>query len=514
MVARLHPSELAGWFGGRPWWLRAILPLFLGAIVALGHEAWRPAILAVAVGLILSFLMVPKTRRAAAWFGWLLGLGYFGVTLRWLVDPFLVDPVRHGWMAPFAILFMAGGLALFWALAFWGARWIARGSPVVMLWLPLTLAAAELARGHVFSGFPWGLLSYTLIGSVADVWFAWVGPYGLTVLLVGVLGVTAYCLHSGWTLIWPALVGVLFATLGLQAITPTAPTPSTASTVRLIQPNAPQHLKWDREWAGVFFQRALEQTGAGDPPDVVIWPETSVPTLLDFAGPFLEDMSLAARGAPVVAGIQRRDGDGNYFNAAIVLEGPTTVTAIADKSHLVPFGEYIPAAHLLRPLGLGTLVDQVAGFRAGTGDGLVEVAGLGLARVLICYEGIFPEEIQRGEARPDVIMILTNDAWFGAGAGPRQHLVQARARAIEQGLPVVRSANTGISAVIDARGAVLASLPLNEAGYLDAQVPGVLPPTLYVRIGDWPLLVLLVLCIAGGVASRLRNKIDVASPRG
>lgn len=157
------------------------------------------------------------------------------------------------------------------------------------------------------------------------------------------------------------------------------------------------------------------------------------------------------------------------------------------------------------------IVDQVAGFSPGSGDGLLEIDGLGLARVLICYEGIFPEDMQHGAARPDILLIITNDAWFGTGAGPRQHLVQAQARAIEQGLPVVRAANTGMSAVIDARGHIVAQLSLNEAGYLDAAVPAALPPTLYARMGDWPLVVLLVLCFT--VAALRQNRFDVDAAR-
>ena len=509
-MTTLHPRDLAARFAAWPRGVRLLVPILLGAIAALGHEDWMTGFAAVTVALVLSFLIVPTHRRQAAWFGWLLGLGYFAVTLRWLVEPFLVDIPRHGWMAPFAIFLMAGGLALFWALAFWVARWIAGRGAAIALWLPVTLAAVELARGHVFSGFPWGLLSYTLVGGVGDVWLAWVGPYGATFLLLAVIGGTAYCLLRGWWMVWPALVGVLFATLGLQTLTPTAPDPTSSAVVRLIQPNAPQHQKWDREWMPVFFDRALDLTMAGEAADVVIWPETSIPALLNFAQPLIERMSLAARGAPVVAGIQRAEGE-EYYNSAIVIEGPNIVSAISDKAHLVPFGEYIPLAWILEPLGLGTLVEQVGGFTAGTGAGLIQIEGLGLARVLICYEGIFPEDMQRGEVRPDVLLILTNDAWFGQSAGPRQHLIQAQARAIEQGLPVVRAANTGISAVIDARGKIVDSLPLNEAGYLDALVPAALPPTFYARIGDWPLVVLLGLFIGLGVARRNRNNIDVRS---
>jgi len=229
--------------------------------------------------------------------------------------------------------------------------------------------------------------------------------------------------------------------------------------------------------------------------------------LLNTARTRIERMSFSARGAPVVAGIQRSE-QGRFYNSAILVDGPSTIFGLSDKAHLVPFGEYVPMAWLLESLGLGTLVGQVGGFSPGGGDGLMQVDGLGLARVLICYEGIFPEEIQRGDVRPDILMMLTNDAWFGNNAGPRQHLVQAQARASEQGLPVVRAANTGISAVIDARGRIVDSLPLNEAGYLDALVPAPLPPTLYARIGDWPLSALLIVALGAGVARRTRFDVD------
>ena len=513
----LHPRDLSTRFAASPRIVRRLVPIGLGAFAALGHEAWMPGGLAVTVALVLAFLIVPSHRRAAAWFGWLLGLSYFAVTLRWLVEPFLVDPERHGWMAPFAIILMAGGLGLFWALAFWLARWIAGRGALVVLWLPITLAAMELARGHVLSGFPWGLRSYTLIGGAGSVLFASVGPYGTSLVLVAVAGSIAYCLSAGRWTVWAGHGAVFIVGFGLMMWSVTSGAVSTAQTpqtiVRLIQPNAPQHQKWDRDWMAVFFDRAIEQTAGGDPPDVVIWPETSIPAMLDYAQPWIEQMSIAARGAPVVAGIQRREG-ADYFNSAILIEGPQAVAAISDKSHLVPFGEYIPLAWLLEPLGLGALVEQVAGFTPGVGDGMMQIDGLGLVRVLICYEGIFPEDMQRGDVRPDVLLIITNDAWFGKGAGPRQHLVQAQARAIEQGLPVIRAANTGISAVITPLGDIEAQLPLNEAAYLDAMVPAALPPTLYARMGDWPLTVLLSICILAGGVARRRFVVDLGGGQG
>ncbi|WP_241963047.1 apolipoprotein N-acyltransferase [Thalassorhabdomicrobium marinisediminis] len=508
--ARVRKSRI-GWAGVR----RGAFVVLLGAAMGLGHDlpAFGLAITLMAFLLALRLVLKPHAR-ATGLQGWLLGVGYFGWTLRWIVEPFLVDIARHGWMAPFALVLMAGGLALFWGLAFWGAHRLARGQGAVVLWLPVTLTLAELARGHLFTGFPWGLLSYTAIGGPADVWLAWVGPYGATALLVATVCTTHHLLTRRPRWLWVPLVLGAVATAGLQGLSAPVPSPSD-QIVRLVQPNAPQHLKWDRDWMPVFFDRALAATGAGDGqtvPDAVIWPETSIPSLLNYAAPLTDRMAQAARGAPVVAGVQRREGEA-YYNSAIVIDGPDMISDVVDKRHLVPFGEYIPFAELLRPLGLSTLVDQVAGFSAGTGTGLMEVGGLGLVRVLICYEGIFPEEIDRGGPRPDVLLILTNDAWFGANAGPRQHLAQARARAIEQGIPVIRAANTGISAVIDGRGRILDSLPLNTQGFLDAPVPTRLPVTLYARLGDWPLAVLLAFLIAGRALRRRAIVVDRTPPQ-
>ena len=334
---------------------------------------------------------------------------------------------------------------------------------LVLLALPVTLALAELARAHVLSGFPWVLLSHAVVGTHIDHLLAWIGTHGSSFLMMGIAGVTALSLKRGWTVIWPGLVAVLFAIIGLGLITPDAPEAAEdAPMVRMIQPNAPQHLKWDIEWMPVFFDRAIELTGQGVPPDVVVWPETSVPALLDFADPWLAEIARAGRGAEVVAGLQRRGIGRDFHNSLVVVSPEGEVTAIYDKAHLVPFGEYVPLAWVLEPLGLTGVADLAQGFTPGRNPSLVEVGALGRVRALICYEGIFPEELDLGQGRPDVLMILTNDAWFGDHAGPRQHLVQARARAIEQGLPVIRAANTGVSAMIDARGGVTASLPLGE----------------------------------------------------
>ncbi|HKL70200.1 apolipoprotein N-acyltransferase [Salibaculum sp.] len=447
------------------------------------------------------------SARQAAWFGWAMGLAYFGITLRWIVEPFFVDPLRHGWMAPIAIVGLAGGLALFWAAAFGLGAFGARSAILRPVGVAAALIAAEFARAHVFSGFPWAMLSYSLIGGPVDYLFAVVGPHGASAVLVAVAVLASVSLDRGRTILWPGLAVICAGLVTASFATPMPGTNETAPRVRLVQPNAPQHLKWDPEWIPVFFERAIAATAADPPPDLVIWPETSVATLLRNADTWLAQIGRAGRGAPVLAGIQRWAPEAGYHNSAIVVETDGSVAALYDKQHLVPFGEYVPLVWIFGKIGLTGVVDMARGYAPGTGGGTLDVAGLGRARILICYEGIFPEEIVEGGTRPEVLVVMTNDAWFGTGPGPRQHLLQARARAIEQGLPVLRAANTGISAVIDARGRIGDSLPLGEAGYLDVRVSDPLPPTLYSRAGDWPVLAVLIATL--GLVSVRRRRIHV-----
>ena len=214
-----------------------------------------------------------------------------------------------------------------------------------------------------------------------------------------------------------------------------------------------------------------------------------MPQLLNYADLSLGAMAAAAGDVPVVAGVNRAEGD-RYYNSLILLDGGA-VTQVYDKRHLVPFGEYIPFGALAARLGIVPL-NVVAGFSKGQGSALVDLPGIGPARALICYEAIFAEEIAT-DTRPRLLLVISNDAWFGTGAGPRQHYQQARLRAIEQGLPVVRVANRGVSAVIDGRGQIVA--PVRSLGPYgrDVALPPALAPTPYGRWGDWPLLAVLAL---------------------
>ena len=487
-------GHFARWLNSGRIWPKAI---GLGAIAGLGQApVGLPWASLLALALIFWMLLHSDSPCRAARLGWQFGIGYFGLTLFWIVEPFFVDPWRHGWMAPFALIGMAAGMALFWPPSFSLARRLAPKPMLAALVFAALLALAEAARSYVLTGFPWALLGHVWVGWAPMQLAAWVGPIGLSFLTVLVAATTVALARRGWLIVLPGAAIWALAAFQAEQVLPEGP----GKVVRLIQPNAAQHLKWHPDHVMGFFERMEDYTAAVAErrPDLIIWPETSVPAMLSRAGPAFERIAAAADGVPVVLGIQRRNEAG-ALNSLVLLDEQGAVGEIYDKYHLVPFGEYIPLDWLLgyTPLA-GFVQDHGFGYVPGEGPRLVDLGALGRVLPLICYEAIFPQDVRAAPERPDWLLQITNDAWFGELSGPYQHLAQARLRAVEQGLPMIRVANTGVSAVIDARGAVLASLPLGEAGYLDADLPAALPETFYARTGDLPLvlaLLALTLCI-------------------
>jgi apolipoprotein N-acyltransferase len=473
---------------------RATLVLALGAVAALGQAPWGLWPLTVAA-LALAYGLWRRAEgwRAAGWLGWALGTGHFLLALHWITEPFMVDAARHGWMAPFALGGLAAGLALFWGAGLALARAAGGGAGAFIA----AFGLAEAARGWLFTGFPWAQPGHVLIDTGLLHWASFFGAPGLLVLVLA----AAVAL---WHVIKGRRAGGAVALVALAALwplgaarTPEAGAAPDAPVVRLVQPNAPQHEKWDPDKVQLFYDRQRAFSAAGDvPPDLVVWPETAVPVLLERAAPTLEAISGAARGVPVVLGIQRTQGP-RIYNSLAVVEAGGAVTAVYDKHHLVPFGEYMPFGDLLAQVGIyGLASNEGQGYSAGPGARLVEIAGLGRALPLICYEGVFARDLLAAPARPDFLLLITNDAWFGKVSGPYQHLAQARLRSAEMGLPMIRVANTGVSAMIDATGQVRARIPLGEAGWRDAPLPPPLRETVYARLGDAPMLTLYLAALA------------------
>ncbi len=477
------PEKLAGLTGKR----QMLMAFSGGAALGLVQAPWSfPAAFFIAIPVLFRVQSGATSARRAALLGWLAGLAYFGLTLSWLVEPFMVDAASQGWMAPFALFFMAAGLAVFWAVAFGLAQ---RGN---LLLFAVFWTALELARSYLFTGFPWALIGYGWVDTPLMQAASVIGVPGVGFLtLVSILLLVDGGLRRrGVAALSGAAILVAMWAGGMVRLSQPVSPRAEPFTVRLVQPNAAQELKWLPEFMPVFFERQLALTaGDGGPqPDLVIWPEAAVPFIPAARRDLLMRMTVAAKGARVVFGARRVDAANNWYNSLYMLDPSGEISAVYDKQHLVPFGEYIPLSGLIWRLGIDSLTALTGnGFTAGQRAQLIGTQKVPPFLPLICYEAIFAQDIPRTGPRPQWLLQITNDAWFGKFSGPYQHLAQARVRAIEQGLPLVRVANTGVSVVTDPYGRILKILPLGVAGAVDAVLPAPLEPTIYSRTGDWPV---------------------------
>jgi apolipoprotein N-acyltransferase len=433
--------------------------------------------------------------------GWFFGFGYFLAGVYWMAFSFFVQADQFAWMAPLAVMGVPAFLALFsgaaaaLAVSFWRPGW-ARIFLFGAVWVVL-----EYARGHILTGLPWNLAGQALAGSaIGAQTAAWYGAYGLSLVAIFLSAAPAASLDQKGPRALAGLgimiigAAVVFAAGGIRLALP-EPQGDGRNLVRIVQPNIPQREKIEQGMWVRNFERQLEHSTSPVPPDAqlfIIWPENGAPllnearTALALLTDELPDNSILIAGA-----VRRERGaldEMRYFNSiAIVEETPEgrDVTRHYDKHHLVPFGEYLPFYDLLNAIGLAQLTPYGdAGFAAGDGPAAIEAGGTVFAP-MICYEAIFPGASYPNGERPEWLVTVTNDAWFGDTSGPRQHLDMARLRSIESGLPMARSANTGVSALIDGKGRILARVKLYTAGKIDAPLPPALPPTLYARVGDW-----------------------------
>ncbi|MEO0621852.1 MAG: apolipoprotein N-acyltransferase [Pseudomonadota bacterium] len=486
-------------------WQRLLLAVLAGLGLTLAQPPVSfPFALFIVVPLLVWLVDATPSPRAAALTGWAVGFGMFVSGLHWMGHAFLVDAERFAWLLPFAVTLLPAGLAVFWAAAFWLAKKVWHDGWGRALLLAVMIGLAEFARSTVLTGFPWGLPGYAWVETPVMQAVRYVGPHGMTFLT---LALCALPLIAGLQrpVAWVALA-VLAGLWAEGATRAHPPAPIDPPVLRIVQPNAAQHLKWKPGHRERFAARleALSSAPAGSfgRPDVVIWPETAITFLPQDAPNLVARIAASAQGPPLITGalFYERDAEGQrqWFNSLMVATEDGQITDRYDKHHLVPFGEYLPGRWLLESIGLEAIAGMGgAGFVAGPGPRTITVQGLPPFAAAICYELIFPGGFVADNTRPGWILHLTNDAWFGDFAGPQQHLAQARIRAIEQGLPVVRAANTGISAVIDATGRVTHALPLGTHGAIDTPLPAALAPTIYSRSGDTPVLALLLLGAVG-----------------
>lgn len=509
------------------WTVRALC-LLAGAAAGLAHPPFAATLGLLGYAVLMSRLDVATSWRSAFFRGWLAGVGYFAVGVWWIVEPFMVDAANQGWMAPFALVLMAGGLALFWGLG--GALYrLARPSG---LWRVLifagAFAGAEWLRGHIFTGFPWNLPGETWrAGSGPSQAASLFGAYGLTWVTLALAAAPALLLDASARRGRAIAAGVMAAGLGglygygeWRLIT--APEPAlSAPMVRIVQANIDQKEKWRPENLDLIVRTYADLSRRAGAPKIVIWPEGALPAVLQDLtapeSPYGPRLAQTIRPDGVLLmGANRADvgpgGRVHYFNSLVALRRDGAgVRAIAayDKHRLVPFGEYLPTGDFATQAGLRSLVHMPEDFTAGAAPKPMSLAGFAAFQPLICYEALFPgftrDAAARGKIRPAFMLNVSNDAWFGATSGPLQHLNIASYRAIEEGLPLIRATPTGVSAIIDAHGRINAALGLGDLGVIDAPLPPALKPTVYSRVGDTIFLVLIGLSLGLAVASWRRR---------
>ncbi|CCQ75712.1 apolipoprotein N-acyltransferase [Magnetospira sp. QH-2] len=521
----------AGRFRNLSGWHRALTSLVLGllSVGALPPLHIIPLLVVAFVGLV--WLLDGVTGRKSAFaVGWWFGLGHFAGGLFWVAEAFLVYPEKHGWMIPFAIVFLAGGMALFFGLATLlthaiGGRGMARIVALAAVWTLM-----EWVRGWALTGFPWNLMAtvWTVAPSMLQ-GASLVGAYGLsliTVLLAALPATLGDVEERPWRRRLPTLAAlvalVIMGSLGswrLEAAGEPGGRVVDGIHLRLVQPNIDQSLKWlpSLRSRHVADQMALSTAEGENPgervtPTHIIWAETAVPYDLSNNENLRQVLGrVVPPGGALITGAPRwrnpDSEDRSLWNSLHVLNGDGQFVADYDKFHLVPFGEYNPLDWVP---GVTKLTKGRTDYSPGPGPRTLKVDGLPPFSPLICYEVIFPGNVADPEDRPQWLLNVTNDAWFGMSAGPYQHFAAARLRAVEEGLPLVRISNSGISGVVEPFGRVLAHLPLGSRGRLDSTLPQAIEKApLFARVGNAIPLALSILMIGIVLANRAFDRLKV-----
>jgi apolipoprotein N-acyltransferase len=466
--------------------------------------------------------------------GWWFGFGYFLAGLYWIGMAFLVEADRFAWLLPIAVVSLPAGLALFTGLGAVIAR---------LLWTPgasrifafaLGLGIAEWLRGHLLTGFPWNSFGYALaavpaLAQTASV----VGLWGLTFIALAVFASPAVltdkpeATRRPW--LAPAIAVLVLAALGVCGLYRLASTETrfvADAKLRIMQPNLPQDQKFQPAAKQAILDRYISISDRATAPDRqgirdvthLFWPESAFPFFLEQEADALARIAdLLHGGAVLITGAARLEeprppaSEARVYNSIRVIGSDGAISATYDKVHLVPFGEFLPFQHFLESIGLEQLTRIRGGFSAGPRLRTLSIPRLPPAAPLVCYEAIFPGEVIPEGPRPAWMLNVSNDAWFGLSAGPYQHFMQARIRTIEEGLPLVRATNNGISAVVDPLGRIVNALALGQEGVLDASLPLPIEPTYYARYRDAGAL--MIAALFAGVAMIARRRKFRIAPR-
>jgi apolipoprotein N-acyltransferase len=513
------PTTAAGrWlnrFRARP----RLTALGLGAFAALTLPPFHLYPLLLAFAGLLDLLRRTEHRTEAFVLGWCFGFAHFLLGLYWIGIAFFSEAERFGVFAVPAVLLLCAYLACYPAIAGWLTvlhRW---ESPIASaLVLAVAWTAGEAVRGTLFGGFPWNLIGYAFAQSTeVSQLAALTGIYGLSLLALALGGLPVVWLDRSERARWQPLAAgaAVLATIwvgGAIRLADGVAQPDDAVRLRLVQGNIPQEDKWQREARARAFERHLtlssQRQGAVTH---VVWPESAAPYPLDQDGVAREMIAqVVPPGGLLLTGGERFDlsrAPPRAWNTLFVLDDTGAIVARYDKRDLVPFGEFLPLRGVLSRFGLEKLTHGSLDFQAGPGRTTITLPGLPPVSPLICYEAIFSGSVVDQDARPDWLLNITNDAWFGHSSGPYQHLAMARMRAIEEGLPLVRSANSGISAVVDSWGRTEAELGLGETGVLDVALPPPLPGgTTFARTGPAIALAPAALLVIGALLLDVRRR--------
>ena len=535
-VARQAPLRIGALRG----WRAFALAFVCGAACVLAFAPFRfPVILLVALPILVWQLdgaaaeSRRRTAKRAALVAWGFGAGFYGVGLHWIGNAFLVDIGEHAILLPFPILFLLLGLPLFVIAACVPARlWLWGSDHGRILALAALLALSDWMRGHIFTGFPWNLWGNAALGVLPLAQSAsLVGVYGLSlaILLIAMLPAMFICgasdrqpSRTSWKILPAPLclaaAAILASLWGAERLTAETQQ-ETGITIRLVETNFSQREKQRRERLDDMADTLLrlsffpDEGTADPPPRLIVWPEVALRAYLEEEHALRDNIAaLMPDGSRLLAGSLRRErryneqGESEWrrYNSLLVFDSNGVLETRYDKRHLVPFGEYIPYARRLQNLGLGLRALTRIGFAAGETPRILSLDGIPPFAALICYEAIFSGAIlPPNEPRPHWLVNISNDAWFGDSIGPWQHLDQARLRAIEEGLPLLRATNTGVSALIDPHGRIPAQATPNRHGILDVRLPAPLPPTFFSRHGDMPMLVASLLLLFFSAWSRM-----------
>ncbi len=492
---------LGGFFGHAPWRLfvifALIVPLLVWMLDGLAQRYSRPK-----DKILRAFLL-----------GYVFALGYFLAGLYWIAHAFLVTPLAP--LAPLGVFGLSAYLAFFLGAAFAASICIWPANGARFLSLAFFWALGECARGFVATGFEWNLLAQSwLVSDALAQNFSWLGIHGATLVMVAVsASLAALSAEDRIRRIRPPLIalGVFFVLWAgglwrLSAAPITEPS-AQAPEIIIIQPNIAQSDKWNPRLRDQIIKRyftmsaqafrASKNSASKDKlrQKIMVWPEAALPVDIE-RQPDLRAIlaDMIPDGALLIAGLLRFERANNKaFNSVYLITDRGKLQQVYDKNHLVPYGEYLPFQSLLESLGLRQLTGRRGGYSEGHRRNLLHHQNSPHFAPLICYEIIFAREVPGTKTRPDALINVTNDAWYGLSTGPHQHFDLARLRAIEQGLPVIRAANTGISAIIDSYGRLRARQALGSQGVIRAALPPPLSPTFYAQWGDWLFIVILML---------------------